>query len=706
MRAQSALAYTRSVIALMVGCGAVGLVGGLPHAAYAAPTATPIVSPDQAADGFVMNYAVNLDSSATASQFDALVAAADGIAQSAHLRTYPEFKTFFAQSAKSDFATQLAAAAQAAGIPVHSIGQTRTSQVTGAEVVVSTASSASSGSSGSPGLSVHTPGEALRAAARVLNQTQVERLNGAAANSRSAAVAADPSTDWNLKAIGAVDTKKYADGLAPVTVGVIDSGVEGDHPELVDVIDASKSFGCQVNGYENHSYSAWQDDNGHGTHVAGTIAAKQDGLKAEGIAPNATIVAIKASSSEGFFYPEYVACAFVGAINAGVKVTNNSYYVDPWAYWLDNEPTQAAGYESVRRVVAYSWDHDILNLAAAGNSNVDTDNPTVDSESPNDTTPVEDRPVAGGHDIPSTLPGVVDVSAVTMTDSTADPATQFLVRSEFSNYGAKRIDVAAPGSSIYSTYSKAVSGRDYDFLSGTSMASPHATGVATLLRGAHPTYSAAQVADLLKNQASAHYDRLKVDPEGKEYRGHGLISALDAITKDVEAATLSSIEYSADGGATWQPLTGDIAAEEISIRATLTGRVSSATLTVDGMNPVTVTADGLGAAPVVVEIAHVTPRGATTGGLRALVSASGPFSALETDDATGEADATLVMPQETGDPTAPATETPASDAPAQPNPKAAGKKNLAATGMAGGVLGGAALAALAGLGLTLRRRSL
>ena len=88
------------------------------------------------------------------------------------------------------------------------------------------------------------------------------------------------------------------------------------------------------------------------------------------------------------------------------------------------------------------------------------------------------------------------------------------------------------------------------------------------------------------------------------------------------------------------------------------------------------------------------------------MSASGPFSALETDDATGEADATLVMPQETGDPTAPATETPASDAPAQPNPKAAGKKNLAATGMAGGVLGGAALAALAGLGLTLRRRSL
>lgn len=706
MRAQSALAYTRSVIALMVGCGAVGLVGGLPHAAYAAPTVTPIVSPDQAADGFVMNYAVNLDSSATASQFDALVAAADGIAQSAHLRTYPEFKTFFAQSAKSDFATQLAAAAQAAGIPVHSIGQTRTSQVTGAEVVVSTASSASSGSSGSPGLSVHTPGEALRAAARVLNQVQVERLNGAAANSRSAAVAADPSTDWNLKAIGAVDTKKYADGLAPVTVGVIDSGVEGDHPELVDVIDASKSFGCQVNGYENHSYSAWQDDNGHGTHVAGTIAAKQDGLKAEGIAPNATIVAIKASSSEGFFYPEYVACAFVGAINAGVKVTNNSYYVDPWAYWLDNEPTQAAGYESVRRVVAYSQDHDILNLAAAGNSNVDTDNPTVDSESPNDTTPVEDRPVAGGHDIPSTLPGVVDVSAVTMTDSTADPATQFLVRSEFSNYGAKRIDVAAPGSRIYSTYSKAVSGRDYDFLSGTSMASPHATGVATLLRGAHPTYSAAQVTDLLKNQASAHYDRLKVDPEGKEYRGHGLISALDAITKDVEAATLSSIEYSADGGATWQPLTGDIAAEEISIRATLTGRVSSATLTVDGMNPVTVTADGLGAAPVVVEIAHVTPSAATAGGLRALVSASGPFSALETDDAAGEADATLVMPQGIADPTAPATETPASDAPAQPNPKAAGKKTLAATGMAGGVLGGAALAALAGLGLTLRRRSL
>ena len=117
----------------------------------------------------------------------------------------------------------------------------------------------------------------------------------------------------------------------------MDTGIDPDHQDLKDRIDASRSVGCQVNGIPNQDPSAWKDDHYHGTHVAGTIAASHNGYGVDGVAPDATLIAIKTSNKAGSFYPEYVACAFDWAAEHNVDVSNSSYYMDPYAFWMPNE---------------------------------------------------------------------------------------------------------------------------------------------------------------------------------------------------------------------------------------------------------------------------------------------------------------------------------------------------------------------------------
>ncbi|TMK90298.1 MAG: peptidase S8, partial [Actinobacteria bacterium] len=117
-------------------------------------------------------------------------------------------------------------------------------------------------------------------------------------------------------------------GSPSVVVGDIDTGLDYTHPDLAVNVDAADSVNC-VSGVPVPGSVAAMDDNGHGTHTAGTIAAAANGIGIVGVAPNVKIAGIKAGNADGFFFPEAVVCAFMWAGTHHIPVTNNSYFADP-----------------------------------------------------------------------------------------------------------------------------------------------------------------------------------------------------------------------------------------------------------------------------------------------------------------------------------------------------------------------------------------
>ena len=567
--------HQRSWKALIAGGAA--LTVGLTLTAFGAPShaegVAGITSEARAQDE-VMNYAVNLP--ATASRYDFNAAVSKASENGVVLAQYPEFNSFFVQSVKAAYAPDLGKSLVAAGISYDSIGPTRYKTVTGDEVRTEQPTKTD-------------------AEANAVNEAAAEHETGLSADSQLNDFTPDEgdANAWGLSAIGAVEAQTVDVPRATVTVAVMDTGIDPDHKDLKDRIDASRSVGCQVNGIPNQDPSAWKDDHYHGTHVAGTIAASHNGYGVDGVAPDATLIAIKTSNKAGSFYPEYVACAFDWAAEHNVDVSNSSYYMDPYAFWMPNEASQAAGLEAASRAVRYSKEHGVVNFAAEGNSNDDHDNPTTDNESPNDVEGAAvERNVAGGIDVPAMLnDSVLSVSALKLPTG-ADPATAKLERAGFSNYGKNSVDVAAPGQRIWSTMPTWEKDPPFGYLSGTSMASPHAAGVAALVKEIHPDYTADEVIALVKKQAGYTYDRLAEPTDGKEYRGAGLVNALDAVLKDQPKPVMGSIEYSYDGGTDWRPLADAHVAGMIYVRTTVTGPVTTATMKVEDQDPVTVEGTG------------------------------------------------------------------------------------------------------------------
>ena len=557
--------------------GGAALTVGLTLTAFGAPShaegVAGITSEARAQDE-VMNYAINLP--ATASRYDFNAAVSKASEGGVVLAQYPEFNSFFAQSVKAAYAPDLGKSLVAAGISYDSIGPTRYKTVTGDEV------------------RTEQPTK-TEAEAAAVNEAAAEHETGLSADSQLNDFTPDEgdANAWGLSAIGAVEAQKVDVPRATVTVAVMDTGIDPDHKDLKDRIDASRSVGCQVNGIPNQDPSAWKDDHYHGTHVAGTIAASHNGYGVDGVAPDATLIAIKTSNKAGSFYPEYVACAFDWAAEHNVDVSNSSYYMDPYAFWMPNEASQAAGLEAASRAVHYSKEHGVVNFAAEGNSNDDHDNPTIDKDSPNDVEGAAvERNVAGGIDVPAMLnDSVLSVSALKLPTG-ADPATAKLERAGFSNYGKNSVDVAAPGQRIWSTMPTWEKDPPFGYLSGTSMASPHAAGVAALVKEIHPDYTADEVIALVKKQAGYTYDRLAEPTDGKEYRGAGLVNALDAVLKDQPKPVMGSVEYSYDGGTDWRPLADAHVAGMIYVRTTVTGPVTTATMKVEDQDPVTVEGTG------------------------------------------------------------------------------------------------------------------
>jgi subtilisin family serine protease len=473
--------------------------------ASVAGDSTPVPMPTP--DGKISAYIVNVDDGKTAwGQAHRAVGAAEGTV----VQDWPQIRVIIVHSTNGDFRTDLVSGP--AGTAIDSVGATRTVPV----------------KEGTPGT------------ATGLSDAQLARggAQGQFANTDSEDVVADPreGEQWDMKVIKADQAHQVSDGSRDVLVGVLDSGIDPDHPDLAANLDTEDSVNCTDAGRVDQSTTGWYPTTSdHGTHVAGTIAAARNGVGIVGVAPNARMASVKVVNDDGFIYPEYAICGFMWAGLQGMDVTNNSYYIDPFMYYCSDQADQAAAKEAVDRAVQWSTGRGVVHAAAAGNARTDLTNNTVDTTSPDDSTPIRRDINEGCVDIPTELPGVVTVSSFARKPNTLDTYL-----SNFSNRGLGIIDVGAPGSSILSTI---VNGNGYGLKSGTSMASPHAAGVLALLAGQHPGWSPAQLLAGLRAQADDKAcEAPQPDPlnrpnpacvgpaEDNGYAGDGMVDALDAVT--------------------------------------------------------------------------------------------------------------------------------------------------------------------------------
>jgi len=315
------------------------------------------------------------------------------------------------------------------------------------------------------------------------------------------------SSQWDMAQIDVPAAHAVTTGDPSIVVGVLDSGIDANHPDLATQVAKDQSASC-LGGVVDTSQSAWSPTTSdHGTHVAGTIAAALNGVGIVGVAPGVKVASVKVVNDDGFIFPEAAVCAYLWAADHGMPVTNNSYFIDPWEFNCVNDPRQRPVWQAVQRALRYSNAQGTLTIASAGNSNVDLQHKFTDSSSPNDGSfPVEDRTINGAcRDLPAEAPGVVTVSAVGPTEQ----------KSYYSSYGQGVVDVTAPGGDtrfrtggVSSTITDAVlstvyPGGGWGYKQGTSMAGPHAAGVAALALSAHPGLKPGALASLLERTATA-----------------------------------------------------------------------------------------------------------------------------------------------------------------------------------------------------------
>ncbi|MEU7005449.1 S8 family serine peptidase [Streptomyces sp. NPDC046332] len=337
--------------------------------------------------------------------------------------------------------------------------------------------------------------------------------------SQSAAPATEPVRS-DMTQIKADQAWAISTGSPSVKVGILDTGVDDQHQDLAPNFNAADSVSCAY-GKADTRAGAWRDVDTHGTHVAGTVAAAKNGKGAIGVAPGVKISSVRiAEPGSTLFFAENTICGLVWAGDHGFKVTNNSYYTDPWQFNCPNNVDQAAILEGVGRAQKYAEGKGSLQVAAAGNANYDLANKTTDTSSPNDSTPVTRTITNDCLDIPAELPGVVTVAANGTNGSS---------KASFSNFGRDVIEVSAPGESVYST----VPGGKYSSLSGTSMAAPHVAGVAALLASANPGDTPADIRTKLGVQATdlacPSDSRCTGTTANNSFFGEGRVDALKAV---------------------------------------------------------------------------------------------------------------------------------------------------------------------------------
>jgi lantibiotic leader peptide-processing serine protease len=377
------------------------------------------------------------------------------------------------------------------------------------------------------------------------NLPKADEVEGLAAQGGAAKGAADaanhlrhePLADkqWGMRMINATPSGSYRihQGRRSVMVGIMDTGIDGSHPDIranfnrrlsrnfttdIPLVDGP----CEDEPDQSCHDPADVDEAGHGTHVAGIVGAPINHLGVAGVAPKVTLVNIRAGQDSGFFFLDATINALIYAGDIGLDVVNMSFFTDPWLFNCPNDPTATPAEQIEQRTVIaatqlavrYARNHGVTLVAALGNESIDLTRPTIDTTSP-DFPPGTDRERQVDNScliMPTEARGVIGVSSLGPSGRLA----------YYSNHGIEQTDVSAPGGDrrdffgtpqymqpenrILSTYPRNVLEEEglidengiptsplvlrdcrgsvcgyYAYLQGTSMASPHAAGVAALI---------------------------------------------------------------------------------------------------------------------------------------------------------------------------------------------------------------------------------